>query len=72
MVVDIVEYISEINSTNVISTDIIDNISLVNFNNVFISILSLNIRSIKKNIDDFLVLISSIENCFDVIVLSET
>lgn len=68
MLENIVEYINKIDSTNIITTYI----SLVDFNNVLISVLTLNICSIKKHINDLLVLLSSIKNLFDAIVLSET
>lgn len=65
-------YINDLNNVNNIDTSFVNNLNYIHFTQNSLSIFSMNIRSIFCHFDEFLVLISTIKDTFDIIILSET
>lgn len=65
-------YLNDLYNVNNIDTSFVNNLSDINFKLNSLSIFSMNIRSISCHFDEFLVLLSTVKDKFDIIILSET
>jgi len=64
--------LNEMNCLNNVKTYYIEDLSSHSFSINSINIFSMNIRSIKANFDELVLMLSTMNNSFDIIILSET
>lgn len=68
---NILKDINNISINNIKTKFVDDNLDQFLFDNVALSIFSINIRSVKSHFYELTVLLSTIKNNFDIIILSE-